>query len=162
MFPYRAVVEWSQEDECFVARAPAFEVLAAHGDTPEAAIHELHVAGEATVALMRETGRPVPEPDADVADFGGKVALRVPRSMHARVARVAQLEDVSVNQLLVSIIAEGLGRRAVVRALENQEGAAAVKKARKERAASPGKRSRRRPRSASAASPDLKLRRPRP
>jgi antitoxin HicB len=114
MFPYRAVVEWSQADECFIARAPAFEALATHGDTPEAAVRELGVAGAAMVEVMKETGRPVPEPDANVADFAGKVALRIPRSVHARVARLAQHEDVSINQLLVSIIAEGLGRRAPV------------------------------------------------
>jgi antitoxin HicB len=140
MFPYRAVVEWSQEDECFIARAPAFEALATHGDTQEAAIRELHVAGEAMVEVMKETGRAIPEPDADVADFAGKVALRIPRSMHARVARVAQLDDVSVNQLLVSIIAEGLGRRAAVLALENEADAAAVKKARKEKGRVPWKK----------------------
>jgi predicted RNase H-like HicB family nuclease len=111
MFPYRTVVEWSQEDECFVARAPAFEALATHGDTAGAAVHELGVAGEMMIEAMRSHGKSIPGPDADVADFAGKVALRVPRSMHARVALVAQLEAVSINQLLVSIIAEGLGRR---------------------------------------------------
>lgn len=111
MFPYRSVVEWSQQDECFIARAPAFEALAAHGETADAAVRELAVAGEAVVAVMKETGRPVPAHDANVADFAGKVALRMPRTVHARVARLASAEDVSVNQLLVSLISEGLGRR---------------------------------------------------
>jgi antitoxin HicB len=112
MFPYRAIVEWSGEDECFVARAPAFEALAAHGDTQDAALRELVIAGEATVALMKETGRAVPPPDGDVADFAGKVALRMPRSLHADVARLAGADGVSVNQMLISLIAAGLGRRA--------------------------------------------------
>lgn len=115
MFPYRTVVEWSGEDECFVATAPAFEALAAHGETQEEAVRELRVAGEAMIASMKARRRPLPEPDADVADFAGKIALRMPRSTHARVARLAKVEDVSINQLLVTFISEGLGRRSAVK-----------------------------------------------
>jgi antitoxin HicB len=111
MFLYRTVVEWSAADECFVARAPAFEALAAHGATQEEAVRELGIAGEAMVAAMKEMGRPVPVPDADVADYAGKIALRIPRSLHARVGRLASHEGVSVNQLLVSLISEGIGRK---------------------------------------------------
>lgn len=114
MFPYRAVVEWSQEDECFVARAPAFEALATHGDTPEEALHELGIAGLAVVEVMKAHGRTVPAPDGNLADFAGKIALRVPRSTHARLALLASTEGVSVNQVLVSMISEGLGRRAAL------------------------------------------------
>ena len=59
---YGMTVEWSAEDELFIARAPQFPLLAAHGDTPEEAVRELGVAMEASLEIMRETGQKVPEP----------------------------------------------------------------------------------------------------
>jgi plasmid maintenance system antidote protein VapI len=40
----------------------------------------------------------------------GRVALRIPRSLHERVVHVAEEEGVSMNQLLVALIAEGVTR----------------------------------------------------
>ena len=110
MFPYRVLTEYSQEDEAYVARVPAFEGLAAHGDTPEEATHEATVAAEGMLASLRERHRPIPEPDAS-ADYSGQLRLRLPRSMHARLSKLADAEDTSLNNLLVALIGEGLGRR---------------------------------------------------
>ena len=107
-FPYRILVEWSDSDECFVARVPALNV-AAHGDSSAEAAREAEVASGLVLEVLVEDGKSTPESDA-TADYAGKVALRMSRSMHARVARIAQAEDISINQLLVSIIAEGLAR----------------------------------------------------
>jgi len=107
-FPYRILVEWSVADERFVARVAALN-LAAHGDSAEEATREAEVAASLALEVLRGDGKAAPEADA-TADYAGKVALRMSRSMHARVARLAQAEDVSINQLLVSMIAEGLAR----------------------------------------------------
>jgi predicted HicB family RNase H-like nuclease len=40
----------------------------------------------------------------------GKLLLRLPASLHRRAAEAAQLEGVSLNQLLLSYIAEGIGK----------------------------------------------------
>ena len=40
----------------------------------------------------------------------GKLLLRIPVSLHDRASDVADLEGVSLNQLLMSYIAEGIGR----------------------------------------------------
>jgi len=39
-FRYRIVVEWSEEDQAFVARGPVLPGCAAHGATAEKATHE--------------------------------------------------------------------------------------------------------------------------
>jgi predicted RNase H-like HicB family nuclease len=39
-FKYRIVVEWSDEDQAFVARVPVLPGCAAHGATAEKATHE--------------------------------------------------------------------------------------------------------------------------
>ena len=43
--------------------------------------------------------------------MSGKWVQRVPKSLHANLAAKAEKEGVSLNTLVVSLIAEGLGRR---------------------------------------------------
>jgi predicted RNase H-like HicB family nuclease len=55
-FNYRVVVEWSEEDEAFVARVPALPGCAAHGRTPESATREAVVAARGILESMRAHG----------------------------------------------------------------------------------------------------------
>jgi predicted RNase H-like HicB family nuclease len=55
-FGYRVVVEWSDEDEAFVARIPALAGCAAHGSTAEKATREAMVAARGILASMRAHG----------------------------------------------------------------------------------------------------------
>jgi antitoxin HicB len=109
-FPYRVLVEFSAEDEAYVARVPAFEGLAAHGATPEKATVEARKAAEGMMVSLQEHKRPMPAPDS-AADYSGQLRLRLPRSVHARLSKLAADEDVSLNTLLLAIISEGLGSR---------------------------------------------------
>src|SRR5262249_22101997 len=49
-----------------------------------------------------------PEPDEE--RYSGRMLLRLPKSLHARLAEQAGRESVSINQLATTLIAEGLGR----------------------------------------------------
>ena len=59
-------------------------------------------------AQPKVLGRPVPN-SGDV--YGGQWRQRVPKSLHAALARRAQQEGVSLNMLVTALLAEGLGRR---------------------------------------------------
>jgi antitoxin HicB len=109
-FPYRVLVEFSAEDEAYIARVPAFEGLAAHGESPEEATHQARIAAEAMLASLRSHHRAIPQPDS-AADYSGQLRLRLPRSVHARLSKLAAAEEVSLNNLLLAFITEGLGRR---------------------------------------------------
>ena len=109
-FLYRMVVELSPKEGAYVARVPAFGELAAHGGTPEEAVTEALAAAERRSASMERADQPLPEPDA-TADYSGQLRLRLPRSLHARVAKRASEEGISLNLLLSVLIAEGMGRR---------------------------------------------------
>ena len=52
----------------------------------------------------REENRPLPEPSREEAS--GKFVVRVPRSLHRRLQLLAQMENVSLNQLVTSLLAE--------------------------------------------------------
>jgi len=109
-FGYRVVVEWSDEDEAFVARVPALPGCAAHGPTAERATREALVAAHGILDSMRAHGDPLPAEDV-TSGHSGQLRLRLPRSLHERLARLAALDGVSLNQELVAILATGVGAR---------------------------------------------------
>ena len=52
----------------------------------------------------------MPEPrDTDLEAFSGKFNLRVPKSLHRDLARKADAENVSLNQLVVATLARSVG-----------------------------------------------------
>lgn len=107
-FPYRIVVEWSGEDGVFVARVPALPGCSAHGATPEAATREARRAADAMLDVLREDHSPLPPSDA-IADYSGQLRLRLPRSLHEHLSRLAAAEGVSLNQELVSLLSSRSG-----------------------------------------------------
>jgi antitoxin HicB len=109
-FKYRIVTEWSDEDQVFVSRVPALPGCSAHGDSPERAAKEARIAAGAILDVMREDNDPIPPPDASI-DYSGKLGLRLPKSMHEQVARLAAADDVSINTKLLTLIAHGMGQR---------------------------------------------------
>lgn len=103
MFPYRILTEWSDADACWVARVPALPNLAAHGDTAAEAAGEAESAGELMIEVL---GPKAPPPDRS-SGYSGNLRLRIPVSLHAKLARTATIEGVSLNTILVSILAGG-------------------------------------------------------
>lgn len=77
------------------------------GETVDEAIANGMDAKRAWLAVLREAGRPVPEPGGQLS---GKWVQRVPKSLHARLVERAEREGISLNTLVVSLIAEGLGK----------------------------------------------------
>lgn len=107
-FRYRIVLEWSDEDAAFLARVPALPGCAAHGKTAEEAAREARRAAGAMLAVLREDGDSLPPEDAS-AGYSGQIRLRLPRSLHERLARLSTAEGVSLNQMMVTLLAERSG-----------------------------------------------------
>jgi len=59
---------------------------------------------ETTVEVLTEQGRPYPEPAAVVDEYSGRVTLRLPRTLHRRLAQEAEHDGVSLNQYLVALL----------------------------------------------------------
>jgi predicted RNase H-like HicB family nuclease len=107
---YRILVEWSDEDQAFIASVPALPGCIAHGPTAEKAAHEAEVAAGLILDVMREDKK-APPPADSVADYSGQLRLRLPKSLHETVSQLATAEGVSINSFMLSLIAEGCGRR---------------------------------------------------
>ena len=54
MKQYYTTVQWSEEDEGYVALVPELEGLSAFGKTPEEATRELNIAKEAYLEVCEE------------------------------------------------------------------------------------------------------------
>jgi len=111
-FPYRIVVEWSPEDEAYVARVPAFgPACAGDGPSPEAATRNAVSAATAMLEVLEEDGDPAPAPDV-AAGYSGQFRVRLPRALHATLARLAAADGVSLNQEVLALLARRLGAAA--------------------------------------------------
>lgn len=80
------------------------------GDTPEQALANGREALADWLAVAQEFGDDVPPPFSSVS---GKFVQRVPKSLHRQLVDRAKSEGVSLNTLVVSLVAEGMGRRQV-------------------------------------------------
>ena len=104
----------------FMFTMPDIPGVLADGATELDAITDGREAFIATVSALADMGQEVPVPAFNANDFtpasaSGKVLARLPRSMHLQLSARAKTEGVSLNTLVVALIAEGLGRRSVVR-----------------------------------------------
>jgi predicted RNase H-like HicB family nuclease len=106
---YSAYVEWSEEDEEFVALCPEFPGASGTGAAPGDAVAELHDAIEALLETYRDQGLTIPEPRLH-EEFSGQVRLRLPKELHRELAHAADKQGVSLNTLFVAYLAQGLGR----------------------------------------------------
>jgi antitoxin HicB len=96
------------EDGSFVASHPDLIGCMAQGETADKAIRALDLARRAWLEVRFEDGLPIPEP-LDEGDFSGKILLRIPPSLHAALARLAQQQDASLNQLINNFLSEAIG-----------------------------------------------------
>ncbi len=94
--------------EPFVAEVPDWPGCMAHGATPTSALRSLRQAQVTWVDDCLERGLSIPPPRPP-EEASGKLVLRLPRSLHRRLGLLAAAEGVSLNTLLVTMLAEGLG-----------------------------------------------------
>lgn len=104
-YPYELVRD--TEEGGFFVTHPDLDGCAAQGETLEEAVENLDVARELWIETRLEDGLPVPEPAPD--EPSGRVSLRMPSSLHAKLVRLADRQGVSLNLLLNSILAEYVG-----------------------------------------------------
>lgn len=94
----------------FLISYPDFTECISDGETVEEAIANGRDALMATIAVLEVKGLPVPAPNSGGV-ASGKFVARVPKSIHAQLAMRARAEGVSLNTLVLTLLAEGLGRR---------------------------------------------------
>jgi predicted RNase H-like HicB family nuclease len=61
---YVKIVEWSDEDQCYVGSCPSLFYGGCHGDDEKEVFSELCEIVEETIALYKKDGKPLPPPTA--------------------------------------------------------------------------------------------------
>lgn len=94
----------------YVGRVAEFPNISAFEDAFETTRTLVIDAIQTLKKISDETHSEFPHPYPSPADeFSGRVTLRLPKSLHAKVSKIAAKEDVSVNQYLVTAIATYVG-----------------------------------------------------
>ncbi|MBI2852913.1 MAG: toxin-antitoxin system HicB family antitoxin, partial [Chloroflexi bacterium] len=78
------------------------------GSTPEEAIKELRLEAPEWFELNIKSGYKIPLPSKP-SKYSGRINFRMPKRLHAKVAALAQREGVSLNQYLLSAVAQAAG-----------------------------------------------------
>ena len=91
----------------YLIEFPDFPGCIADGETPEEAIRE----GRDALMSYRRTLEELGRGGRNAETYSGQWRQRVPKSLHASLARRATQEGVSLNTLVATLLAEGLGRR---------------------------------------------------
>jgi predicted RNase H-like HicB family nuclease len=105
--PYARVLI-PDEQGGYSAEILEFPGCVAEGETADETMQALERAAESWIQAALDQGQNIPEPFMNQG-YGGKIALRLPRSLHRQAARMSERDGVSLNQFLVSAIAARVG-----------------------------------------------------
>lgn len=106
----------AEEGGGFLITFPDIPGCMSDGETEAEAVESGRDAFVAVISALHDMGRDIPAPlfspdDATAPSASGKFVARVPKSIHAKLATRAKIEGVSLNTLVLTFIAEGLGRQ---------------------------------------------------
>lgn len=100
---YSIQISWSNEDECFIAISDELPNLSAFGDTYDEVLHEIQEAMSGYLEVLGHEAKPEP---LTLESYSGQFRVRLPRSLHKRLAIVAKREGVSLNTLIIKHLSE--------------------------------------------------------
>jgi len=109
--PYKVEVLPDEDLTSFTVTIPDLEGCIAFGETLEEAHKMLTEAKQLWIETYLDEGWNIPEPtEEEIKTYSGKFTVRLPRFLHRRLAELAEYEGTSLNQLVVTLLAEGAER----------------------------------------------------
>ena len=69
---YAKIVEWSEEDQCYIGSAPGLVLGGCHGKDEKTMFEELGEIVEEAIAMYQKDGKPLP-PSTSRLDFANKM-----------------------------------------------------------------------------------------
>lgn len=101
---YVKLVEWSEEDQCYLGSAPPLIGQSCHGPTERGVLAQLDQIVEEWIVTLLAEGKALPAGTAN-RDFSGKFIVRVPSAVHKRAALKAAARGESLNQFVADALA---------------------------------------------------------
>ena len=79
------------------------------GETQEEALKNIEEAKKAWIVTALQRGLEIPLPRQVEDSYSGRLTLRMPRTLHKKLARAAEEEGISLNQFILSLLSTGYG-----------------------------------------------------
>lgn len=93
---YLKIVEWSDEDNCFIGSAPPLVDQCCHGNDEAKVYKELCQIVDEYIEIYRRDGRPLPEPTAH-KNYSGRFVVRIKPEIHRALSIRALAAGDSLN-----------------------------------------------------------------
>lgn len=100
---YLKIVEWSDEDGCYVGTCPGLIYGGVHGDNEAEVYTELCQVVAEAIELYEADNKPLPSPTAN-KEYSGRFVLRVDKELHREVAIRALSAGESLNSYCQKIL----------------------------------------------------------
>lgn len=104
---YLKIIEWSEDDQCYVGRCPGLMLGGVHGDNEESTYHELCQAVEEWIRIHEDDGSPLP-PATAAKDYSGKFVLRIGEDLHEKLSLKALIEGDSLNNFCKKLLEKAI------------------------------------------------------
>ena len=102
---YRLEIVEDEAEGGFVVSYPDLAGCLSCGETMQEALDNAEDAKREWIYAALENGTEIPEPfNAD--DYSGQFRLRVPKSLHKRLAERSRLEGISMNQYCIYLLSQ--------------------------------------------------------
>ena len=109
--PYKVDIYPEEDGTGYTATIPELPGCMTAADSIEELWESLSEAKRLWLELAIEEGDHIPEPaPADEEEYSGKFVARLPRSLHRELATRADRENTSLNQLVVMLLSDSMGR----------------------------------------------------
>jgi|TARA_B100000029_G_C17243224_1_gene839864 predicted HicB family RNase H-like nuclease len=96
---YLKIVEWSEEDQCYVGSVPGWLGPCCHGDDEGKVYKELCQIVDEWIEIYGKDGQQLPYPTQK--EYSGKFVLRTGKELHKALAVRAVSEGDSLNKYVV-------------------------------------------------------------
>ena len=116
---YKIQVEFSAEDDRWYARIPELWDTLVDAETPVEALQKAFGLKDEILEMAYKEGRDIPLPRPDI-EYSGRFLLRVPKTLHAKLAAEAEREGTSINRLAIQFLSAELERRQTLRMVSDE------------------------------------------
>ena len=96
---YQIIINWSEEDQCYVVKVPELDGCMTHGDSYEEASQMAKEAIELYIESLKGRNLPIPVPMCE-RSYSGQFRVRINPNLHRDLAMQAQVMDISLNKLV--------------------------------------------------------------
>ena len=104
---YLKIVEWSDEDQCYIGQCPGLFGGGVHGDDEAAVYRELCDVVNETIAIHHKDDRALPPATAQ-RDYSGKFLLRCGEALHKELAIHSAMANESLNTYCIERLEQSL------------------------------------------------------